>query len=766
MELVRCPLSLYTVNEQNKQIIRKKLSFVDSFQFFQSNIDAQKRTHSARPADFRSHRHRRKHKRHSACSPRRKLSDEHQILLKDLMRRATIDKPPLIFLQFQQPVIANRASSLTLGRNYRKHGASRSVYSRSDRRDRRCSKSKPAHTRTITPFDAMLPHIGRTEHAVLNTLDRVFDDDLEPIPNTDAQGVPLHYSDIPPPPPLPTSESVPPPPPAPGQVPSHPPAPSSVPLPPRNEMESQRTHSRRCSRRGRHTRTMTSIQLPDTSNIDFPPSSPSDGTRSSSDESIHSPSPDSVVNLSNGRTEKCHKTRRSMSRHSHKSHKSHHSHHSQHSVRCITPFEDDIPSPRSRVTHQSQRTASVVPTMDDDGDFDDEDLFCNLFNRGHDRMNSIDRFSARLSRDTESCESESESEHNLDDNRSNPQSNPQSPCSPTSANSRISHLSQLSQVSSGTVRIHGHRRQQTSMALDLEGLHAPSPSPGAPEFESSPIPPVNGRHKRNHSRNRTGSMGGHKRTHSRNRTGSLGGHKRNHSRNRTGSMGGIGGHKRDRTGTMELEDAVKQISQGHKRGQTGSVNSLQNKTLGFLDLGALDEASDEDDNEMESVIINDVEPEEEDEVDDYNNEENQVEGNASSYDSSTNNHMRLLHDRVQENTGRRSSRVHQRGYSAPVRAKRQRTQTDTGHLCRAWNFEEEVSDDEDDRKSDSFSDGEADSGGEQGTLFNDISFGNQRVESYQCTYVAIHIPICSLLVSGIWKLLCVYNPSECEYVIT
>ena len=119
-----------------------------------------------------------------------------------------------------------------------------------------------------------------------------------------------------------------------------------------------------------------------------------------------------------------------------------------------------------------------------------------------------------------------------------------------------------------------------------------------------------------HKRDRTGSFGGHKRDrtgsfgggHKRNRTGSLGGH---HKRDRTGSLGG--GHKRDRTGS-NLEEAVKQISRGHKREQTGSINSMQNKTLGFLDLGALDEASDEEDNEMDgdmdSVIYKDFDPDE------------------------------------------------------------------------------------------------------------------------------------------------------------
>merc|ERR1719295_2329363 len=99
-----------------------------------------------------------------------------------------------------------------------------------------------------------------------------------------------------------------------------------------------------------------------------------------------------------------------------------------------------------------------------DEDFDEEDLFVNLFRRGSHARNRT-----RLSIDDMESDSGPDDAEDCDRQQS-----------PSSPNSRISHISQLSQLSTGTVRVHqhGHRRTQTSMALDLEGLHSPSASPG------------------------------------------------------------------------------------------------------------------------------------------------------------------------------------------------------------------------------------------------------------------------------------------------
>merc|ERR1719334_1884620 len=94
---------------------------------------------------------------------------------------------------------------------------------------------------------------------------------------------------------------------------------------------------------------------------------------------------------------------------------------------------DDAQSPRSRLTHYSQRTASVVPAMGDE-DFDEEDLFVNLFRRG-----SHARDRTRLSIDDMESDSGPD-DHEGDCDRQQ---------SPSSPNSRISHISQLSQLSTG-----------------------------------------------------------------------------------------------------------------------------------------------------------------------------------------------------------------------------------------------------------------------------------------------------------------------------
>ena len=91
------------------------MSFVDSFQFWQKNIDQQQQRNTIKyHRNYNQNKHKNQilkkkkkkiTKRNSEISPPRKIIDEHQTLLQDINRRATINQPPASLLKFQKPII-------------------------------------------------------------------------------------------------------------------------------------------------------------------------------------------------------------------------------------------------------------------------------------------------------------------------------------------------------------------------------------------------------------------------------------------------------------------------------------------------------------------------------------------------------------------------------------------------------------------------------------------------------------------------------------
>eukprot|EP01083_Nonionella_stella_P306803 1075969_1 len=110
-------------NQQNQQIIRRKLSFVDNFKFVPNMMDPRSFHPSRRmqPKNRYAKKHKKTRKRYSAFE-RRKISQGHKELLQEISRKATVPEPQTR----PTPVIT---------------------------RGTRNTRTRPTHSRTITPFD-------------------------------------------------------------------------------------------------------------------------------------------------------------------------------------------------------------------------------------------------------------------------------------------------------------------------------------------------------------------------------------------------------------------------------------------------------------------------------------------------------------------------------------------------------------------------------------------------------------------------------------